>query len=62
MNKFVKDAVEQGLVEDITKDHMEVLKAIHTYYASKSGYPYLYGPEFNQFLSEFRITEGKLNP
>ena len=50
VNKFVKDPTEQGKVEDIIKDHIAELKAVYTYYASKSSFPYLHCPEFNIFL------------
>lgn len=46
--KFIKkDVDDYENVEKLVKKHFEVLKVVHTYFASCSNYPYILPLEFN---------------
>jgi hypothetical protein len=44
--QFIKDLKQQDEVADIVKENYAVLKAIFTYYAGRSSFPYLGNLEF----------------
>ena len=60
MPKFVKDPGEQELVKDIMRRHIDTLKVIHIYYASKGHFPFLNTLEFNTFIHDFNLLDKHL--
>ena len=51
---------ERELIKGVIKNHMGMLKAIHTYYASLSDYPYMSEFEYTNFLKKLAISDSNL--
>lgn len=58
MPKFKTDLEELDLVKDIIKTNIELLKIIHIYYASENAFPYASNLAIQNFVAQFKITDG----
>ena len=55
--KFCKDPQDAEKCIKLIEKHLEILKIIHLFYASRSNFPYVTLYEFSQFIANFNLLD-----